>query len=64
MFETIINGGSGMENVVGGGRIGTRMNIITLLVLEIPLLEVLGPILALLGPNFWVTNNWGCLKLL
>ena len=29
-----------------------------------PFLGVLGPILALLGPNFGVTNYWGCLKLL
>ena len=64
MFETIINGLCEVEN----GRIGTKMSTLVLLVLEIwsfyPFWGVLGPILEPLGPNFGVTDNNECLKLL
>ena len=64
MFESIINGLRGVEN----GRIGTKMSTLVLKVSEIrsfyPFWGVLGPILEPLGPNFGVTDNNECLKLL
>ena len=50
------------------GGIATKMSTLALLVSDIwsfyPFWVVLGPILVPLGPNFGVTDNWGCLKLL
>ena len=64
MFETFINGLIGLEN----SGIGTKISIIALLVSEIwwfyQFWVGLGPILGALWPNFGVTDNWECLKLL
>ena len=64
MLVTIINGLCGVEN----GGIGTKMSTLVLLVSEIrsfyPFGGVLGPILEPQGPNFGVTDNKECLKLL
>ena len=57
-------GRSGVEN----GELGTKMSILALLVSKIwrfyPFWVGLGSILKLLEPNFGVTNNLECMKLL
>ena len=63
MLEAIINRLSGTENGgMGKNEHSSSFSFGNMVIL--PILGGLGPILALPGPNFGVTDNWGCLKLL